>query len=58
MESHFLCTRVKWKKTEAEPQDGLISQSSLKRAQKINRIEFWLSFVWIPIHVLPNQKED
>lgn len=36
------------------PQDGLISQSSLKRAQKINRIEFSLSFVWIPIHVLTN----
>lgn len=26
------------------PQDGLISQPSLKRAQKINRIEFSLSF--------------
>ncbi|KAG4151939.1 hypothetical protein ERO13_D04G093016v2 [Gossypium hirsutum] len=32
----------KWKKSL--PQDGLISQSSLKRAQKINRIEFSLSF--------------
>ena len=32
------------------PQDGLISQPSLKRAQKINPIEFSLSFVWAPIH--------
>ncbi|KAG8488853.1 hypothetical protein CXB51_016763 [Gossypium anomalum] len=43
----------KWKKSL--PQDRLISQSSLKWAQKINRIKFSLSFVWIPIHVLLNK---
>ncbi|TYI97769.1 hypothetical protein E1A91_D01G166300v1, partial [Gossypium mustelinum] len=46
----------KRKRKKFLPQDGLISQSSLKRAQKINRIEFSLSFVWIPIHVLLNKQ--
>ncbi|KAG8474750.1 hypothetical protein CXB51_031288 [Gossypium anomalum] len=46
----------KRKRKKSLPQDGLISQSSLKRAQKINCIEFSLSFVWIPIHVFLNKR--
>jgi len=41
METHFLCTRVKQKKKEDRlPQDWLISHPDLKRAQKINLVEF------------------